>query len=143
VGLPLKSGLYITLLEKTKFSFTSSYQMEIASGLRMGACVSFLHTLGPHLLQTCTGPVHNVTVSISLALSRRPCFLGNSLHPIDSYSFQGDDFLIKDSFSRSWRGLQLHRKNNKINQPDHPRAPKFLTTNQEYTWRDPWLQLHM
>jgi hypothetical protein len=44
------------------------------------------------------------------------------------------------------RGLQYHRKNNNINQPDpyhHPELPGTKPSTKEYTWRDPWLQLHM
>jgi hypothetical protein len=37
------------------------------------------------------------------------------------------------------RGLQPHRKNNNINQPDPPKLPGTKTSTKEYTW----LQLHM
>ena len=39
--------------------------------------------------------------------------------------------------------LQPHRKNNNINQPDPPELPRTKPPTKEYTWRDPWLQLHM
>jgi hypothetical protein len=46
---------------------------------------------------------------------------------------------------RSWRSLQPHRKNNNINQPDPPPPvlPGTKPPTREYTWRDPWLQIHM
>jgi hypothetical protein len=37
----------------------------------------------------------------------------------------------------------FHRKNNNINQPDPPELPETKPPTKEYTWRDPWLQLHM
>jgi hypothetical protein len=36
-----------------------------------------------------------------------------------------------------------HRKNNNINQPDLPDLPGTKPPTKEYTWRVPWLQLHM
>jgi hypothetical protein len=41
------------------------------------------------------------------------------------------------------RGFAPHRKNNNINQPDPPELPGTKPPTTEYTWRDPWLQLHM
>jgi hypothetical protein len=41
------------------------------------------------------------------------------------------------------RVLQTHRKNNNINQPDFLELPGTKLPIKEYTWRDPWLQLHM
>ena len=37
------------------------------------------------------------------------------------------------------KGFETHRKNNIINQQELP-VTKPLT--KEYTWRDPWLQVH-
>jgi hypothetical protein len=39
-------------------------------------------------------------------------------------------------------GLKPLRKNN-INQPDLPELPGTKPPTKEYTWKDPWLQLHM
>jgi len=39
--------------------------------------------------------------------------------------------------------LQLHRKNNNINQPDTAELPDTKPPTKKYTWRDPWLQPHM
>jgi hypothetical protein len=39
--------------------------------------------------------------------------------------------------------MQTHRTNNNINQPDPPELPETNPPTKEYTWRDPWLQLHM
>jgi hypothetical protein len=36
-----------------------------------------------------------------------------------------------------------HRRNNNINQPDPPELTETKLPSKEYTWRDPWLQLHM
>jgi len=44
---------------------------------------------------------------------------------------------------RRWKSLQPHRKNNNINQPAPPELPQTKPPTKEYTWRDPWLQLHM
>ena len=53
-----------TPLEKTKFSFVSNCQLEMASGLGMGALVNLpLSALGHHLTWTCAGCVHAATVS--------------------------------------------------------------------------------
>jgi hypothetical protein len=38
--------------------------------------------------------------------------------------------------------LQPHRKNN-VNKPETPELPETKPPIKEYTWRDPWLQLHM
>ena len=35
------------------------------------------------------------------------------------------------------------RKNNNINQPDPPELPGTKPPTKDYTWRDPWLLLHM
>ena len=43
---------------------------------------------------------------------------------------------------RELKVLEPHRKNN-INQPDLPELPGTKSPTKEYTWRDPWLQLHM
>ena len=48
----------------------------------------------------------------------------------------------------SWRGLQLHKKNYNINQPEPRTAPPpelsgTKPPTKEYTWKDPWFQLHM
>jgi hypothetical protein len=39
--------------------------------------------------------------------------------------------------------LQLHRKNNIINQPYSPELPETKLPTKDYTWRDSWLQVHM
>jgi hypothetical protein len=39
-------------------------------------------------------------------------------------------------------GLQPHRKIN-FNSPDHPEFLGTKIPTKEYTWRDPWLQIHM
>jgi len=44
---------------------------------------------------------------------------------------------------RSWRGLQTHRKNNNINQPDPLELPGTKPLTNEFTWSDPWLQPYM
>jgi hypothetical protein len=44
---------------------------------------------------------------------------------------------------RSWRGLQSHRKDNNINHPDPPELPRTKPATKQYTWRDPWVQLHI
>jgi hypothetical protein len=41
------------------------------------------------------------------------------------------------------RGLQPHRKNNNINQPYSLELPGTKPPTREYTWREPWFQLHM
>ena len=42
------------------------------------------------------------------------------------------------------KGFATHRKNNNINQPDtYPDLPGTKPPTKEYTWRDPWLQLHI
>jgi len=41
------------------------------------------------------------------------------------------------------KGLATHRTNNNINQPEFPELPGTKKPTKEYTWRDPWLQLHM
>jgi hypothetical protein len=41
------------------------------------------------------------------------------------------------------RGLQPHRKNNNINQPDHPEFLGTKPPTKECTWRAPWLQVRM
>lgn len=51
-----------TPFEKTKFSVTSRYYLEIASGLGMGPPLR--SALGPHLVYTCTNSVHSVSVSV-------------------------------------------------------------------------------
>ena len=33
--------------------------------------------------------------------------------------------------------------NNNINQPDPPELPGTKPQTKEYTWKDPWLQMHM
>jgi hypothetical protein len=40
------------------------------------------------------------------------------------------------------KGFATHRKNSNINQPDPPDFPGAKPPAEEYTWRDPWLQLH-
>ena len=40
-------------------------------------------------------------------------------------------------------GFSLHKKNNNINLPDLPELPRTKPPTKDYTWRDPWLQLHM
>jgi hypothetical protein len=35
------------------------------------------------------------------------------------------------------------KKNKNINQPEPPELPGVKLPTKEYTWRDPWLQLHM
>ena len=41
------------------------------------------------------------------------------------------------------KGLQRHRKNNHMNHPAPPELPGTKPSTIEYTWRDPWLQIHM
>jgi hypothetical protein len=42
------------------------------------------------------------------------------------------------------KGFGPHMKNNNINQSEPtPRAPRTKPPTKEYTWRDPWLQMHM
>jgi hypothetical protein len=41
------------------------------------------------------------------------------------------------------KGFATHRKNNNINQPDHPELPGTKLPTKEYTCRDPWLQPHI
>ena len=36
-----------------------------------------------------------------------------------------------------------HRRNNNMNHPVPPELPGTKLPTKEYTWRDPWLQLHM
>lgn len=63
MGSPLKSGRFPseTPLERSHFSFVSSYQLEIDAGdLR-----PLLSALGLYLVQTRAGPVHAATVSLS------------------------------------------------------------------------------
>jgi hypothetical protein len=48
--------------------------------------------------------------------------------------------------SKVWmsrRSLQPHRKNNNINQQDPPELLGSKPPTEEYTWRHPWLQMHM
>lgn len=51
LGLVLRVGCLPSkrLLVKNKLSFVSSYQLVIASGLRMGACIHFLFNVGTTL----------------------------------------------------------------------------------------------
>ena len=44
---------------------------------------------------------------------------------------------------KNLKGLQSHRKNNNINQPDPPELPGTKAPTKKHTWRDPWLLLHM
>ena len=41
------------------------------------------------------------------------------------------------------RGLQPHEGSNSVNWPDPLELPGTKPPNKEYTWRDPWLHLHM
>jgi hypothetical protein len=41
------------------------------------------------------------------------------------------------------KGFATHRKNNNINQPDHPELPGTKPSTKENKWRDPWLQSHI
>jgi hypothetical protein len=41
------------------------------------------------------------------------------------------------------KGFATLRKNNNINQPDPSELSGTKPSTKEYTWRDPWLQLHM
>jgi hypothetical protein len=41
------------------------------------------------------------------------------------------------------KGLQSHCRNNNMNQPVPSEFPGTKAPTKEYTWRDPWLQLHM
>jgi hypothetical protein len=43
---------------------------------------------------------------------------------------------------KKMNGFATYRKNN-ISQPDLPELPGTKPPTKEYTWRDPWLQLHM
>lgn len=74
---------------KNNFSFASSYQSKIVSGLGMGAfsSSSFIPSvLECHWVQTCAGLVHAAIVSVSSNVYRsccvkRPCFHG-VLYPL-------------------------------------------------------------
>lgn len=56
-------------LGKAHFSFVNGYQLEVASGLRMGlVSPSPLLALGPHLVQSCVGPVHAATSALTNGL---------------------------------------------------------------------------
>ena len=37
----------------------------------------------------------------------------------------------------------FNRRNNNMNQPVPPELPGTKPPTREYTWRDPWLQMHM
>ena len=41
------------------------------------------------------------------------------------------------------KGFVTPRRHININQPDLPELPGTKPPTKEYTWRDPWLQLHM
>jgi hypothetical protein len=41
------------------------------------------------------------------------------------------------------KGFATHRKNNNIDQQDHPEIQGTKLPTKKHTWRDPWLQLHM
>ena len=41
------------------------------------------------------------------------------------------------------RGVQPHGGSNSVNQPEPPELPWTGPPTKKYTWRDPWLQLHM
>ena len=41
------------------------------------------------------------------------------------------------------KGVQPHRRNNDMSHPVPPELPGTKSPTKEYTWRDPWLQLHM
>jgi hypothetical protein len=49
----------------------------------------------------------------------------------------------KEKILKELKGFETHRKNNNINQPDNSELPGTKPPSKEYTWRDPWLQLHM
>ena len=48
-----------------------------------------------------------------------------------------------DKGLKELKGLQPHRRDNNINQPDPPELPGAKPPTKEYTWRDPWLQPHI
>jgi hypothetical protein len=41
------------------------------------------------------------------------------------------------------KGFATPRKNNNINQPEPPELPGIKALTKEFTWRNPWLQLHV
>jgi hypothetical protein len=45
--------------------------------------------------------------------------------------------------SKELKGFVDHRKNNNMDQPVPPELPGTKPPIKKYTWRDPWLQLHM
>jgi hypothetical protein len=57
--------------EKTRFSYISDYQLEIASGLRVRVYVhfSFMFQDPTHITQTHAGPVHSASDSMDLCVS--------------------------------------------------------------------------
>lgn len=61
-------------MKKNAFSFASGYQWEIASGLRMGACIHFhSQCCDPHITWTWTGPEHATPVSVSSYVPKSCC----------------------------------------------------------------------
>ena len=50
---------------------------------------------------------------------------------------------VRERTEGAERVCKTHRRNNNINQPDPPELPGTKPLTEEYTWRDPWLQLPM
>jgi hypothetical protein len=50
---------------------------------------------------------------------------------------------VRERTKGLWRGLQPHRKNNNMNQPDTQELPEPPTNQRENIWSNPWLQLNM
>jgi hypothetical protein len=50
-----------------------------------------------------------------------------------------------EKLGQGLKGLQPHKKNDNINQPDSPpqNLPGTKPSTHEYTWSNLWLQLHM
>lgn len=61
-----------TSMEKINFAFVTSYGLEIASMLGT-MCPFLFSTLGPHLGQTCVGPVHAATIAGSSEVCQLFC----------------------------------------------------------------------
>jgi hypothetical protein len=54
-----------------------------------------------------------------------------------------------EELEKGLKEFATHRQSNNINQSEHPTPcplpehPETKPPTKEYTWRDPWLQLHM
>ena len=71
--------------------------------------------------------------------SDRVCQIQRQLHTANHWTEHGiSNGGVRERAERSWRCLQLHRKNNNINQPDPwpPELPETKPPTKEYTWRN-------